>query len=40
MKTIVMMMTLGCGLASASAANGKTLWDEHYANCHGKDGKC
>ena len=34
-----MIMTLGCGLASASAADSKTLWDEHCANCHGKDGK-
>jgi len=32
-------MMLGWGLGIASAADGKALWDEHCANCHGKDGK-
>ncbi len=41
MKRLIMLMVACAAIAavSANAADGKALYEEHCAKCHGKDGK-
>ena len=41
MKKIILLTVAlsACGIASASAADAKELFDKNCASCHGKDGK-
>ncbi len=38
-RTLIVALFLGAAFAAAHAADGKAVWDEQCAKCHGSDAK-